>query len=86
MLRITKWSIRVNRKMDYLFNLERTIDRNKWTQLVFRHNDLHFRVFIDGAAHFEMSDFSIFNETVCDQSDNDRIKFPRFNFLNSSQF
>lgn len=74
MLRVTKWSVRVNRVVDYLFNLEKPLVRNKWVQLVFRHNDAHFRVFVDGAAHFEMSDFSIFNETLCDQTLHDRNK------------
>lgn len=52
-------------RMEYIFSLNKTLQRNKWIQFVFRHNDAGLIVFVDGAIHFDTTDFTITNETLC---------------------
>lgn len=47
------------RSVDQYFDLAKTLVRNRWTQLVFVQTEYDFRLFVDGAVHFDFKDFDI---------------------------
>lgn len=75
-MRISRF-VNENESRDYLFELGRALHRNKWLQVTFGQTDeSHFRVFLDGAGHFDSNDFSVFKtQAAYCQTSNERNEF-----------
>lgn len=66
MLLAIKKEIDLNSTVDYYFDMRKILVRNKWTQFVFVQSVVNdFRIYLDGAVHFDMADFTVVNESTC---------------------